>query len=363
MSFNSLPTQWGWSSFFQNQINPEQNDAVIARVLNQEKNLYQLVCFSSDQPVIVRGELKGKFRHEHGGKSMEYPGVGDWVLCQLHSDGTAALIDRVLERKSCFYRREPGMSRAQVVAANVDVIFITMSANQDFNLKRLDRYMSIAWDSGAVPVILLNKADLCQDIDGLVAEVQEHHAGVLILPISAFDAQGVQTVRSHLKPGMTAVLLGSSGVGKSTLTNALLGAEVMTTQGIRSDDEKGRHTTTSRQLFLLPEGGLVMDTPGMRSLGLLDQQQGIESQFEDIVILMEQCRFSDCAHQSEPGCAVKRALQEGEISEERWESYEKLQREVLNEMRRKDPVARQQDIQKWKKISMQIRATKKLKGR
>lgn len=366
MSISTKLPLWGWSAFFQAQLDLRASEAnlFVARIINQERDLYRVVYFTPEQEVRATAQLSGRFRYEHENMNLEYPGVGDWVLCEPHSDGTQALIREVLERRSCFYRREPGKgARAQVVAANVDQIFIAMSANQDFNMKRLDRYMSIAWDSGASPCIVLTKADLHDDVPSLVAEVEEQHVGVPVLAVSALQPQSLEKLRQQLSAGKTYVLLGSSGVGKSTLGNLLLGREDLRTQDIRADDDKGKHTTTSRQLYPLPGGGLLIDTPGMRELGLLDHQDGFENLFEDILELGRNCRFNDCRHQSEPGCAIKAALEDGTLAEERWESYLTLEKELRHFQRRTDPEVARAERQKWKKISQDLRVRTRQKSR
>lgn len=367
VNFNqSLILEWGWNVFFQTQLElrPLTDNEVVARIINQERDLYRIVYFTEHEALKASAQLTGKFRYEHEDINLEYPGVGDWVICRLHSDGTQALIHEVLERRSCFYRREPGqLQRAQVVAANVDQIFITISANQDFNIKRLDRYMSIAWESGASPLILLTKADLHPDIAGLVAEVEDKHVGVPVVAVSAFQPESLQPLRKLLAAGKTVVLLGSSGVGKSTLGNLLLETEAIRTQGIRQSDDKGKHTTTSRQLYALPEGALLIDTPGMRELGLLDHQDGFENLFEDILQLRQQCRFTDCQHQSEPGCAVQEALASGALSEEHWESYLTLAKELRHLQRKSDPAQARAERLKWKKITQDVRVRSQRKSR
>nr|BFD63679.1 ribosome small subunit-dependent GTPase A [Bdellovibrio sp. HM001] len=367
MNFNqSIILEWGWNVFFQTQLEmrPLASDEVVARIINQEREMYRVVYFTADGTEKAQAQLTGKFRYEHADINLEYPGVGDWVICKLHSDGTQALIHEVLERKSCFYRKEPGSgARAQVVAANVDTIFVTMSANQDFNLKRLDRYMSLAWESNASPVIVLTKADLCEDIASLLRAVESQHMGVPVHAVSALQPETVLGLNPYLVPGKSLVLLGSSGVGKSTLGNVLLEKEQLKTQGIRESDDKGKHTTTSRSLYQLPSGALLMDTPGMRELGLLDHREGFDSQFEDIVDLATQCRFSDCQHRTEPGCAILRALQNGELSTERWESFQNLDRELRYFQRKSDPEIAREERQKWKKISQDLRVRLKHKSR
>jgi ribosome biogenesis GTPase len=249
-----------------------------------------------------------------------------------------------------------------VLAANLDVVFIVSSLNEDLNLRRLERYLTLAWESGATPVILLTKADLHPDPDAAAAEVGTIAYGVPVHPLSARTGAGVAAVREHLLPGVTAALLGSSGVGKSTLVNTLTGEELLATQAIR-DDGRGRHTTTRRELVVLPGGGLVIDTPGLRELQLWEADEGLEEAFEDVAELAAQCRFSDCAHETEPGCAIQAALEDGRLTHERWESYVKLQRELEHLERRLDKRAQAEEKRRWRAVNVEMRRRQQAKGR
>lgn len=292
------------------------------RILSQEKGLYRLVTDRGEK----LAEVSGKFRYQAAVVS-DYPAVGDFVMADWNDAGGNAVIHHVLNRKSCFTRKAAGESREeQVVAANIDTVFLCMSLNNDFSLRRLERYLSIAWDSGAMPVIVLTKSDLCEDLPGRLAEVEGAAVGVDVLVTTALEHSGYAQLLPYLAPGRTVALIGSSGVGKSTLINCLLGEARLDTQGLRNDD-KGRHTTTHRELILLSGGAMVIDTPGMRELGMWDNEAGIDQTFAEIEEIASQCRFFDCLHQGEPGCAICRALQEGTIPEERWTSYQKLKAE------------------------------------
>lgn len=292
----------------------------IGRVTSQYKNGYKVMTEKGE----MTAKISGKFRHNLIGLS-EYPAVGDFVMVDridsLQGDG---IIHHVLTRKSVFVRKVAGNKNdTQVVAANIDTVFICMSLNNDFNLRRLERYVSIAWDSGAVPVIVLTKSDLCSDIEYKLNEVSSISFGVDVLVTTSMSDDGYQSIKKYLSNGKTVAFIGSSGVGKSTLINRLLGHRVLETNDTRNDD-KGRHTTTRRELFMIPELGVVIDTPGMREIGVISAN--LSKAFSDIDELASQCRFNDCTHGMEPNCAVQKAIQDGIIKEERLESYLKLKK-------------------------------------
>ncbi len=297
----------------------EYPEFALARVISQEKGLYRIAYDGGERPA----EVSGKFRYETVSNS-DYPAVGDYVMVSNTAGSGNAVIHKVLNRKSVFIRRAAGTAKQeQVVAANVDIAFLCMSLNNDFNLRRLERYLSVAWDSGAKPVVVLTKADLCSDIDSKRAEVESIAFGVDILITSSFEGEGIAAVLPYLKNGVTASFIGSSGVGKSTLTNRLLGSDRIATNGLRNDD-KGRHTTTRRELLTLDNGAMVIDTPGMRELGMWGAENGIDTAFADIESISAKCRYKNCTHTSEPGCAILDAIESGELSAERFVSYKKL---------------------------------------
>jgi ribosome biogenesis GTPase len=292
----------------------------LGRVLVQSKDIYRVV---SDRGEFF-AEISGKFRFQVEQHSS-YPAVGDFVMLDRDSGITGnGIIHHVLSRSSAFIRKAAGKAtKEQLVATNIDTTFICMSVNNDFNLRRLERYLVLVWESGSIPVVVLTKIDLCEDINTLFRAVDSVGMGVDILGISTLEKEGFDDVMSYISEGKTVALLGSSGVGKSTLINWLTGIETLETQTIRNDD-KGRHTTTRRELILMPNGGMIIDTPGMRELGLMDSESGLDKTFNDIEVYFESCHFRDCKHTNEPGCAIYAAIKEGTLSEKRWQSYLKL---------------------------------------
>ena len=296
----------------------EYPDLTLGRIVLQEKGLYHIV---TEGGCRLPAEVSGKFRFEASVPS-DFPAVGDYVMADTNN-GDTAIIHHVLHRRSIFLRRAAGTSNTeQAACANIDTIFICMALNNDFNLRRLERYLSASWESGSVPVVLLTKADLCEDLDSKLVQVQSSAIGVDILTTSAIRDE-LDTLLSYMTPGKTVAFVGSSGAGKSTLINHLLGEERLKTGGLRNDD-RGRHTTTHRELLILPGGAMVIDTPGMRELGMWDASEGIDTAFSDIEALAEECRFSDCTHSGEPDCAVCEALKTGKLPQSRWQSYLKL---------------------------------------
>ena len=303
--------------------NFENLPGIPARVTAVHKERYEIVCeFGS-----THARLKTK---EYYVDTQDFPTTGDFVMINYIPNGDSQII-ATLPRRTFFSRREPGpIPRDQTVAANFDYVFIMQSLNMDFNPKRLERYLTLAWQSGATPVILLTKADLVEDYWEYLTQVERVAAGVNVHVVSAHTGYGLPRLNAYLQPGTTVVFLGSSGVGKSSLVNALAGEEIMAVSAIREYDSRGRHTTTHRQLIRLKSGVMIIDTPGMRELGMWDVSEGLQDAFADVEKFIGRCRFSDCSHGREPGCAIRAAIEAGELDIARWESYQKLKEESVD---------------------------------
>lgn len=313
MSF-LIPDRWA-------ALAAQYPERTVGRITLQEKGMYRICTVVGEQNALV----SGKFQFDAQSPS-DYPAVGDYVMADC-ADPDTAVIHQVLPRKSLFVRKAAGTSKTeQIVAANIDTVFLCMSLNNDFNLRRLERYLSVAWESGADPVVVLTKADLCADLPQEQREVEAIAMGVTILTTSAMESDGYRQIMPYITQDRTVAFVGSSGVGKSTLINRLLGEERLATDGLRNDD-KGHHTTTHRELLFLPNGAMVIDTPGMRELGMWDAASGVEQTFGDIEELAARCRFRNCSHSGEPGCAVRAAIRSGDLDGGRWLSYQKLKNE------------------------------------
>jgi ribosome biogenesis GTPase len=324
----------GWSPSRAEEFVPHAAAGCVpARVAAQHRGGYVVYGEGGDRPAEVAGQL----RHASLGPA-DLPAVGDWVAVRDAEDAAAATIHSVLPRQTAFSRKAAGEGVEQVVAANVDVVFLVGAFGADLNVRRLERYIAAGWESGADPVIVLNKSDLADDLAGATAEVEAIAFGVPVHAVSAAGGTGLDGLARHLEGNRTGALLGSSGVGKSSLVNRLLGSERQDVADLRADG-RGRHTTTYRELIPLPGGGLVLDTPGMRELGLWDAGDGVDQTFADVAALAADCRFSDCAHEGEPGCAVLAAVEDGRLPAERLESYRKLLRELQHLEVKGDPRA------------------------
>ncbi len=350
---------YGWSDALQQDFAPHAEQGYRpGRILVQRRGHYEVVTDEGE----LTAQISGKLAHEaeRGG----YPAVGDWVALAAHAGERSATIHAVMPRRTAFLRKAAHtVATEQVVAANVDIALLVASMNADLNVRRLERYLASAWQSGAQPVVVLTKADLSADPGAAVAEAEGVAFGAPVLPVSIVTGEGLAALAALLKPGETSVLVGSSGVGKSSLVNALAGEVLMDTGGIREADDHGRHTTTHRELIRLPSGALILDTPGMRELGLLDAEEGLLATFEDIEALALDCRFNDCGHSNEPGCAIQAALESGGLDGDRWRGYQKLRREVAHQARKEDRVAREAHRRQWIGLHKAARQHMKAKGK
>jgi len=334
-------TQLGWDDGFATAFEAIEpaTDVEPARVAIEFNYLYRVWTEEGELEATVSGRLK-----HHAASRAELPAVGDWVAVRRRSDRDRGAIVAVLPRRSTFSRRMAGaVTDEQIVAANVDVVFIVMGLDPDFNLRRLERYLLLARESGAAPVVLLTKPDLSDAVAGQRAAAAEIAGPMPAHVVSPKLMQGLEHVAAYLTAGRTGALLGSSGVGKSTIINRLIGENVQKTRAVRASDARGRHTTSNRELIVLPGGGLIIDTPGMRELQLWDVGDAVRETFDDVDTIAAGCRFTDCRHRDEPRCAVKAAAADGRIDPRRLESYHKLQDELLALERRQDERAQLED--------------------
>jgi ribosome biogenesis GTPase len=353
----------GWDTGWQAAFAQLGDGLVPARVVGAHRGAWEVAIASRGEP--LEGRPTGRLRHESG--PAELPVVGDWVAVDARPEEDAASVHVVLPRRTQLRRKAPADYGApvQVLAANVDVVLVATSLNRDLNPRRVERFLATAWESGARPVVVLTKVDLARDpVEVAVAEAQleEVAVGVPVVATSAVSGEGLDAVRTFLGPGRTVALVGSSGVGKSTLANALLGEERLLVREIRGDDARGRHTTVGRQLVALPDGsGLLLDTPGLRELGLWDDGTGLGLAFADVAAAAESCRFSDCRHDSEPGCAVREAVEDGALGADRFAGWRKLAREERYRALEMDAGARRAERKRWAAIGKAGAARSKAK--
>jgi ribosome biogenesis GTPase len=342
-------SQLGWDSFFEEQFKQVKiPNSIPARIASESRDLYKVYSEHGE----LAAKISGKMRYL-AGEEGQLPAVGDWVVIVPQVNEKSAIIHAMIPRKSRFSRKVAGEeTKEQVVAANVDTVFIVsgLDGGRNLNLRRIERYLTLAWNSGASPVIVLNKTDLCPDLKASIDSVETVAMGVPVHALSARERSGLDELAQYLKNGKTAAFLGSSGVGKSSIINALIGAEIQDTGDVRDDDKTGRHTTTRRELILLPEGGMVIDTPGMREIQMWAGEDDLEGAFPDIVTIAERCYYNDCAHDGEPGCAVRDAIESGDLEPARFESFKKLQNELVYLAAREDNSVRRMEKEKWKTL-------------
>jgi len=347
---------FGWNDFFAEGFHPYAGKGyTVGRIYLEHKGSYWLYTKAGEIPA----EIAGKMRYQARGRE-DFPAVGDWAVIQMRDDERRATIYGILPRKSKFSRKMPGaITEEQIVATNIDTVMLVSGLDNDFNLRRIERYITMARVSGADAVIVLNKADVCEYTKQRIREVEQIARGAPIVLMSAIRDEGLEVLLPFIREGRTAAFLGSSGVGKSTITNRLLGRESQETQEVRANDSRGRHTTTRRELLILPTGGLLIDTPGMRELQLWVNEEQLHSTFEDIRFLARQCHFSNCRHSGDTGCALADALENGSLDPERLNNYNKMQKELAHLLEKQDFRAAQMKKERVKKVTHQFNKNKK----
>jgi ribosome biogenesis GTPase / thiamine phosphate phosphatase len=352
--------QLGWKSIFAEAMAPLYGQGLVpARVIAEHRGLYRVSGTAGEMPAEVTGRLMF-----HAEERLDYPVVGDWVAAAVLDQGGRAVIHRILPRATVLARKHAGRKiEGQPIAANIDIIFLVIGLDRNFNLNRAERYLAVASGSGARPIVVLSKSDLVADAGGKAAEVRSRTDNATVIAVSARTGSGLEGVRELLKGGRTGCFIGSSGVGKSSLINRLAGSELLRTAEVREADSRGRHTTSHRELFVLDSGGIVIDTPGMRELGLWDAGVGIERAFADIEELAAGCAFRDCTHRIEPGCAVRAAVDAGELEPGRYENFLKLVREQEHLEARTDRFKQQEKKAHDKALSKAVKDVSKRKER
>jgi len=352
---------WGWDGRLAAAFAEHAADGLApGRVVIEDRGSYLVRTADGE----VRASVSGRYRHEaEVDPDLVFPAVGDWVALQGAPEADQRLVQGVLPRRTSIVRRAPGDHSApeQVLAANVDTIFVMTSLNAELNPRRLERYLALGWGSGAEPVVVLSKADVAVSVEASLAEAGPVVLGAAVHVVSAKTGQGLDGLAGYLEAGRTIALLGSSGVGKSTLLNALAGQTVESTGEIRADDARGRHTTTRRHLVQLANGALILDTPGMRELGLVETDADLDATFGDVDELAADCRFSDCRHEGEPGCAVRGAIEDGRLDAGRLAGRRKLDRELARVDRERDPRLRAEERRRWRLIHASVDRRMKLK--
>lgn len=344
--------EWGWDARWAEAFGDDAAKGLFpGRLIEEQRGLFQVMTNEG----VKSARTTGNMRHKAEGRA-DLPAVGDWVAAEFPKNEKVALIRRILPRRTKLSRKAAGdVMMEQVIAANLDSVLVMTALNNEFSARRLERFLTVSRESGAEPVLVLNKADACPDAGPMLAEAKAVAGDAAVIAISAKTGAGLEALNAWIKPGRTVGLVGSSGVGKSTLVNRLAGNEKIKTAETRATDERGRHTTTHRQLFVLPGGGILLDTPGMREMQFWEADQGLAKTFDEIESLAPNCRFKDCAHGAEPGCAVKAAVEAGTVTQERVDAWRKLKRESSFEARRKDPVLQATEKQKWKIANKALR--------
>ncbi|UPT74854.1 MAG: ribosome small subunit-dependent GTPase A [Elusimicrobiota bacterium] len=349
---------WGWDAGWADAFAPDAALKLLpARVAAQQRGLLTVATESGMRPARTTGAM----RHKATG-TADLPAVGDWIACEANPGEETLTVRRILPRRTKLSRKAAGETlEEQIIAANLDAVVIMTALNADFNLRRLERFLAVVRESGAEPIVALNKADACAEPGPYLGDARTAAGDAAVIAISAKTGDGLAVLERWIKPGRTVGFVGTSGVGKSTLVNRLLGREALKTKETRAGDERGRHTTTHRELFVLDGGGVLLDTPGMREMAFWEADQGFQESFADIETLAEQCRFKDCVHASEPGCAVKAAIESGSIPAARLESMNKLKKEMEFQKRRVDPAAAAETKRQWKSINKSLKKHPKYK--